>query len=1086
MNVVLGSSPIPSTIISKSSSGWSVLNQGTDPALTDADFNSTWFNPTIGGYTGGSYGGPAFTTSQTAPFRYGSIEAFSEPTTVLANKVTTYFDKVIDGGATGYASLALSMLADDGAFVYLNGVLIAQYNIAAPDTYSQDANGFIDESVYSPVPLLGSPELNPGPNLIAVSLHNKNSDSTDIGFDIELAGYPILVIEDSTGWGFLNPIDPSNGDGYDPVVGHATQAADTDFNITWSNQNFGNYSGVVYDGPSFTTEQQGPFAYGTIDGIPSPNTTLSTPNTGTRHTAYFIKEFNGGATGFDQATFTVLADDGAYIYLNGNLVGVIGNLPNDVNQDTWSQLASTWQGTEDTFHTLTVSGDQIIQPGFNLLAVSVHQQLANSTDLGLSIKLTAQDVEPPMIVRGPYLQSESHDRMTIKWRTDYNSDSVLRYGDAPENLTQTTSITENVTDHTVTLTGLIPATQYFYQIESTTIIGSDTAGADANHYFKTHPSPGARSPARIWVIGDSGTTSTAKMDVYNAYLTRTGSTHTDAWLMLGDNAYNSGTDSEYQVAVFDSYSALLRNTVLWSCRGNHEADYGNDTVYTDIHHFPTAGECGGVASNTEIYYSFDHGNIHFVCLNTSGPGDIDDFPGNGGMIDWLEMDLKATDKDWIIAYMHHGPYTKGSHDSDTEHSHVKARRYMTPLLERYGVDLVLAGHSHSYERSMLINGHHSNMSTGDSTSSNFVIGVHGVDTGNGSTLGSVDASGDFLTSGASDSYEKPLATGAAGTVYSTVGASGKLGSWDDGSNNTVNPAPHPVFIVNLRVMGSMLINVDGNSLNAQYVDHNNVIRDDFTIIKGSTVQVTATDDSFGEFGADDTASFTLIRTGATSLAETVNYTISGSATIGSDFTPILTGSVSFLAGETAKVMIVTRVADQLAEGEESLSATLVAAQQMAEAGGALRDKYFLGTNASDTATLADSPSQLWWFNNFGAATLNQTLWESDTDNDGLARLMEYALGGTVGSNDTGRLPTHLLSGNAFELHYQKNNALTDITYTVVTSTDLSAPDWTTEAVTTVLNGPANPTGVESYQASVDMVPEQPRRFLRLLITPLSP
>jgi len=894
-----------------------------------------------------------------------------------------------------------------------------------------------------------------------------------------------LVSESSTGWAVLNPIDPSSGDGYNPALGYATQAADTDFNTTWSNQSFGSYTGVAYDGPDFTTDQQAPFAYGTIDGIPAPNTTLSKPTAGTRYTAYFIKEFDGGATGFNFATFTVLADDGAYIYLNGKLVGVIGDLPDDVNLDTWSQLTSTWEGTEDTFYTFTVSEYQIIQPGANLLAVSVHQHATSSSDLGLSIKLIGQDFLPPTILRGPYLQSGSHDRMTVKWRTDNNSDTILRYGDAPGNLTQTVTITESVTDHTVTLTGLMPATRYYYQIESTNEDGPVRAGADDNHYFKTHPAPSARSPARIWVIGDSGTTTTPKMNVYNAYRTRTGSSHTDAWLMLGDNAYEHGTDSEFQGAVFDAYPELLRNTVLWSCQGNHESDYGYDTVYTDIHHFPTAGECGGVASTTELYYSFDHGNIHFISLNTSGPDDINDFPRNGGMIDWLEADLKATANDWIVAFMHHGPYTKGSHDSDTELRHVKNRRYITPLLETYGVDLVLAGHSHNYERSMLINGHHSNMTTGDSRSSTFVIGTHAVETGNGSTLGSVDALGDFQASGASGSYEKPLATGAAGTVYSIVGASGTLGSWDNGSTNTVNPAPHPVFIVNLRVMGSMVIQVDGNTLNAQYIDQSDAIRDDFTITKGSTIQVTATDDSFGEFGADDSASFTLTRSGAISLAESVNYTISGSATAGADFTPILTGSVSYASGETSKVIMVTRVADELAEGDESLSVTLASAQQIAGAGGALRDRYFLGTNASDTAMLADNPSQHWWFHNFGTATLNQALWESDSDNDGLARLMEYALGGTIGTNDTALLPTHQLSGTAFELIYQKNNALTDITYTVLATTDLSAADWTTEGVTTVRNGPANPTGVESYKATVEVTPAQSRRFLKLEITPAS-
>lgn len=1067
------------TLVTKSSGDWNVLNQATDPALTDTDFDTTWFNPTIGGYTGGTYDGPVFVTSQTAPFRNGGISGFSEPTTILANRVTTYFHKIVDGGSNGYENLNLSAIADDGAFIYLNGTLIAYKNISDPDTFDTSSDGVGSESTYADVTFIGTPTLTPGPNLLAVSLHN-NTGSSDIGLDLELTGDPILISEENNGWAVLNPIDPTTGNGFDPALGHSTQAADADFNTTWKNQSFGGYAGNVYDGPGFIPNQQAPFIYGNISGIPNPNTTLTEPNSSTRRTVYFVKEFDGGSTGFNKGTFKILADDGAYVYLNGNLVGVIGDLPNDANLDTWNQMASSWSGTEDTFHTFAVTGTNLIQPGSNLLAISVHQESTSSSDLGLSVRLVGQEVIAPTIARGPYLQSASHDRMTIKWRTADNADTVLRYGDAPENLTQTITINESVTDHTVTLTGLSPSTTYYYQVESTNLIGTENAGADTDYYFKTHPSPNARVPTRIWVIGDSGTTGSGKMNVYNSYRTRTGNTHTDAWLMLGDNAYNTGSDQEFQAAVFDSYPELLRNTVLWSCKGNHESDYGNTSVYDEIHHFPTAGECGGIPSGSELYYSFDHGNIHFVCINTTGSVDINDVPGDGGMIDWLELDLKSTDKDWIIAYFHHGPYTKGSHNSDTESRHIKARRYITPLLEKYGADLVLSGHSHCYERSMLVNGHHSSMSAADSKSDTFVIGTHGVDAGNGSTLGSIDALGNFQTSGASGNYEKPLATGETGTIYSIVGASGKLSGWhEDETGSIVNPTPHPVFIVNLRVLGSMVININGNTLNAQYIDDGNTIRDDFTIIKGTTVQVTATDATFDEFGADNTASFTITRTGATSFAETIDYTISGTATEGIDYTPVLSGSASFASGETSKVLTVIRATDDLAEGEESISVTLSSAQQSAGMGGSARDRYFIGTNTNDSATLTDNPSQLWWFNNFGTATVSNTMWKSDTDNDGLDRLMEYAFGGTVGTHDVERLPTHQLNGNTLELLYNKNNALTDISYTAFTSTDMIS--WTQTGVSNTLNDAPNPDGVEAWKSSADLGPAEEKRFLKLEI-----
>jgi 3',5'-cyclic AMP phosphodiesterase CpdA len=81
------------------------------------------------------------------------------------------------------------------------------------------------------------------------------------------------------------------------------------------------------------------------------------------------------------------------------------------------------------------------------------------------------------------------------------------------------------------------------------------------------------------------------------------------------------------------------------------------------------------------------------------------------MLTWLENDLAATDKQWIIAYWHHPPYSKGSHDSDLETWSIEMRTNVLPILEAHGVDLVLTGHSHSYERSYLLNGHYGSSTT---------------------------------------------------------------------------------------------------------------------------------------------------------------------------------------------------------------------------------------------------------------------------------------------------------------------------------------------------------------------------------------
>ena len=101
------------------------------------------------------------------------------------------------------------------------------------------------------------------------------------------------------------------------------------------------------------------------------------------------------------------------------------------------------------------------------------------------------------------------------------------------------------TEHEITLTGLAPDTMYYYSIGTTT---ETLAGGDNDHYFVTSPSYGTAKSTRIWVIGDSGAAGADAAAVRDAYISFTGTISTDVWLMLGDNAYPSGTDIQYQAS----------------------------------------------------------------------------------------------------------------------------------------------------------------------------------------------------------------------------------------------------------------------------------------------------------------------------------------------------------------------------------------------------------------------------------------------------------------------------------------------------------------------------------------------------------
>ena len=356
------------------------------------------------------------------------------------------------------------------------------------------------------------------------------------------------------------------------------------------------------------------------------------------------------------------------------------------------------------------------------------------------------------VIRGPYLQTGTPSSIIVRWRTDTATNSVVSYGTSLNSLSSAVTDGTSTKEHIVQLSGLQAGMRYYYAIGST---GGMLAGTgDASYSFVTSPSPGAAGPVRIWAIGDSGSTAAYTANVYNAYLSNTQSANkrTHVWLMLGDNAYTDGTDSQYQAAVFNMFPRLLRQVPVWLTQGNDENSDGESQTgpYYDNFSLPTAGEAGGVPSGSEAYYSFDYGNIHFISLNSFN---VDRSPG-GPMLTWLANDLEATDKQWIIAFWHHPPYSKGSHDSDQswETWQVDMRSNVLPLLESSGVDLVLSGHSHSYERSFLLNGHYGY--------SNTLSGSMILNAGDGREDGT-------------GAYTKPDSTGMGneGAVYVVAGSS---------------------------------------------------------------------------------------------------------------------------------------------------------------------------------------------------------------------------------------------------------------------------------------------------------------------------
>ena len=415
------------------------------------------------------------------------------------------------------------------------------------------------------------------------------------------------------------------------------------------------------------------------------------------------------------------------------------------------------------------------------------------------------------MTRGPYLQLGTPTSVVVRWRTSDATDSRVVYGTALAGLSSTASNPVPTTEHEVTIGGLTPGTRYWYGVGSS----GGVLASDASCTFVTSPAPGSRQPVRAWILGDSGEAGAIQEAVRDAFIAWTGARGAELMMMLGDNAYSSGTDAEYQAGLFAPYAALLRQWVLWPTRGNHDQLHsGTNNDYYELFTLPAAGEAGGVASGTEAYYSFDYANIHFVCLDSEGS----DKSPSGAMVTWMRADLAATDQDWVIAFWHHPPYTKGSHDSDREVDLRNMRENVVPVIDQLGVDLVLCGHSHSYERSFLLRSHYGKSST--------LVDSMKVDAGDGRR----DGNGP---------YHKPVQqTPFAGAVYAVAGSSSHTGG---GNLN------HPVMVTSQDVPGSLVLDVNGESLDARFLDSAGAVTDSFTILKGSLVSVGAAPAPAGGF-----------------------------------------------------------------------------------------------------------------------------------------------------------------------------------------------------------------------------------------------
>ncbi len=130
---------------------------------------------------------------------------------------------------------------------------------------------------------------------------------------------------------------------------------------------------------------------------------------------------------------------------------------------------------------------------------------------------------------------------------------------------------------------------------------------------------------------------------------------------------------EWKEQFFDPAEAYLCKSAIWPMRGNHEKD--GKFLYK-LFDMP----------GNEHYFSFDFGDLHFVILDQYIKDKLPE------MLEWFENDLKNNNSKWTFVGYHQPTFNTGGHASTW------GRKDFLPIMEKYGVDIVLTGHSHLYER----------------------------------------------------------------------------------------------------------------------------------------------------------------------------------------------------------------------------------------------------------------------------------------------------------------------------------------------------------------------------------------------------
>lgn len=406
----------------------------------------------------------------------------------------------------------------------------------------------------------------------------------------------------------------------------------------------------------------------------------------------FRKSFVLGDPSFVHAlSLRIDYEHGFVAYLNGTRVARRG-FPGTNTVPLTAEATFHARGAAEVIDVSAGIGS--LRAGTNVLAIEVH----NAGDVDHNVAMATELVAN--FIRGPFVQNASSNSIQVIWRTQQPTTGFVLFGPDTNNPAIAFS-GETTNTHAVTLTNLQAGQVYYYRVFSE---GPGGVGATDWAAFRTLKPRG--EPITFDVFGDTGQATTGQYNIAARML----EAPPDLVMHVGDIVYPYFIDSQADARCFSIYHDLMRSVPFYFCMGNHDGIFGTND-YMAAFYLPTNNVTGD-----ELWYSFDHGDAHFVVLATDTQiGDRYDV--GSPQYNWLEADLAASNQPWKFIFFHHVIRSSSFHSADDylfdgTLDKYAIQAFIGGLAEKYGAQVIFNGHDHDYERFTAFNGVNSFISGG--------------------------------------------------------------------------------------------------------------------------------------------------------------------------------------------------------------------------------------------------------------------------------------------------------------------------------------------------------------------------------------